>query len=90
MMNFSLSAIYIACLSLMAVAGFYYDAISPGLAAQTSDGPFFCNELLSSGGDDDAMIFAFSLFSLPLLLRIIRYNKNIAGYELIVFFAARR
>jgi hypothetical protein len=50
MMQLCLTVIYLACLSLMAVFGFFYDKVSSGLAAQTSDGPFFCKELLSSGG----------------------------------------
>lgn len=85
MTRLSLIAIYLACLSLMVFVGLNYDAISPGLAAWGSDRPFFCSELLSSGGDDSAMVFAFALYALPLVLRIILFNQRVTTFELAMF-----
>lgn len=85
MTRLSLIAIYLACLSLMVFVGLNYDAISPGLAVRGFDGPFFCAELLTSGGDDSAMVFAFALFALPLVLRIILFNQRVTTFELTMF-----
>ncbi|MGL4321805.1 MAG: hypothetical protein ACRCS3_13170 [Paracoccaceae bacterium] len=86
MTRLNLIAIYLASLSLMVFVGLNYNALSPGLAIRGSDGPFFCAELLSSGGDDSAMVFAFALFALPLVLRIILFNQKVSTFELIMFF----
>lgn len=85
MTRLSLIAIYLVCLSLMVFVGLNYDAISPGLADWTSGGPFFCAELFSSGGDDSAMVVAFALFALPLVLRIILFNHRVTTFELTIF-----
>ena len=85
MTRLSLRAIYLACLTLMVFVGLNYDAISPGLAERGADGPFFCAELLSSGGDDSVMVFAFALFALPLALRTILFNQRVATFELTIF-----
>ncbi|MPM43162.1 hypothetical protein SDC9_89835 [bioreactor metagenome] len=85
MIRLSLIAIYLACLSLMVFVGLNYHEISPGLADWRSDGPFFCAELLSSGEDDSAMLLAFALFALPLVLRIILFNRRVATFELTMF-----
>ncbi|MGD9919701.1 MAG: hypothetical protein AB7U46_16975 [Paenirhodobacter sp.] len=81
----ALSFAYIASLIVMVVVGFGYSSLSPGLATRTSSGPFFCNQLMSSGSDDDAMLFAFALFILPLTIRILRAWRRIARVELVVF-----
>lgn len=81
-----LSAAYVALLSIMVVVGLSYEAVSPGLAAPGGDGPFFCRQLLSSGGDDEVMITAFGLFFLPLALRLVRMNRPVAGYEVVLFW----
>lgn len=82
----TLIAAYMACLTIMVTIGMAYGVLSPGLAAPGGDGPFFCRNLLSSGGDDDAMMLAFALFALPLALRLVRLNRRIAGYEVLLFW----
>jgi len=81
-----LSAAYLASLSIMVVVGLSYEAVSPGLAAPGGEGPFFCRELLSSGGEDDAMIVAFGLFALPLAVRLLRMTRPVAGYEVVLLW----
>lgn len=76
--------VYLACLPLMSVVGLYYETLSAGLAMPMSKGPLFCRDLLSAGGDDDAMIAAFRLFLLPLALRVIRINRSVASAEVVV------
>ena len=82
-----ISSAYMASLLLMVFIGLQYDNLSSGLASYTSQGPFFCNELLSSGGDDSAMVFAFVLFSIPLLLRAARWKRPANKLEVAIFGA---
>lgn len=74
--------LYLALLGWVTTVGAAFDALSRGLTARTAEGPFFCAELQSSGGDDDAMIFAFVIFAVPLAVRIVRTGRAYAGYEL--------
>ncbi len=74
--------VYLALLGWVTTVGAAFDTLSRGLAARTAEGPFFCAQLQSSGGDDDAMIFAFVIFAVPLAVRIIRTGRAFAGYEL--------
>ncbi|MGC9370284.1 MAG: hypothetical protein ACP5DX_12150 [Paracoccaceae bacterium] len=84
-MRYALSVTYVTSLALTIVVGLRYDALSSGLAAPGPQGPFFCKELLSSGSDDDALVAAFGLFAIPLLLRAFRWNRGIAGFEVVAF-----
>ena len=79
------SLIYIACLIWLALVGFAYPRLSRGLAAAGAEGPFYCHELQSSGGEDDAMIAAFVLFLLPLLLRLALIRRAPGGIEIFLF-----
>ncbi|WP_300896320.1 hypothetical protein [Roseovarius sp.] len=69
----------------MVVVGFGYDSFSPGLAERSSNGPFFCKQLMSSGSDDDALLMAFVLFMVPLTIRTLRARRRIAIFEMAVF-----
>lgn len=69
----------------MTLVGFAYTKLSRGLAAYTSEGPFFCHELLSSGSEDDTMISAFVLFLLPLMLRLALIKRSLSWIELLLF-----
>ncbi len=84
MMRFVLNLSYIATQTLLAFTGLTYHSLSPGLALSVSGGAFFCRELLSAGSDDDAMILVFSLFSLPLLLRVFWSRRKVTPFEIIV------
>ena len=74
--------LYLALLGWVTTVGAAFDALSRGLTARTTEWPFLCAELQSSGGDDDAMIFVFVIFAVPLAVRIIRTGRAFAGYEL--------
>ena len=78
-------AAYLSALAIMVIIGWTYDTLSSGLATMSFDGPFFCRNLMSSGGDDDVMVFAFVLFVLPLLIRLTRLKRSVATGEVIVF-----
>lgn len=77
---------YIAALAMMAFVGLAYEDLSSGLAFPDADGPFFCRDLFSSGGDDDAMIGSFGIFLAPLALRLLRLNRAVARYEIVLFW----
>ncbi len=74
--------VYLTLLAWVTTVGAAFDTLSRGLAARTAEGPFFCSELQSSGGDDDAMMFAFVIFAIPLAVRIFRSGRAFSGYEL--------
>jgi hypothetical protein len=73
---------YLFLLALMCALGLTYGSYSGGAASYTPDGPFFCNELQSSGGEDTLIIgFAFILFGLPLLVGLLRFFKTVSNFE---------
>lgn len=73
---------HILFVALLCAVGFTYGSYTGGAATRTTDGPFYCNELHSSGGDDTAVIgFAFVLFSLSLLIRLFRFFKSVSRFE---------
>ena len=76
---------YAALLLLMECVGLLYDSLSRGLAEPGEGGPFFCRELLSSGGDDSGLVSAFAAFLVPASLRLARLSAGPAGYEGLVF-----
>ena len=81
-----LRSAYLLLLALMCAFGLTYGSYSGGAASYTPDGPFFCNELLSSGGEDTLIIgFAFILFGLPLLVRLLRFYKTVSKFEVGVY-----
>lgn len=81
-----LSLVYGLLLVLMAGVGLSYEGLSPGLAAPTDGAPFFCRELRSSGGEDDALIIVFAVFLVPLGLRVFRFAAPVARVEAIAFW----
>lgn len=83
MSRLSLTVIYFACLAFIVLVGLGYEALSPGLAARSGDGVFYCRELMSSGGGDDVMVVAFVLLLIPLILRAFRINRGVAAYEVV-------
>ncbi len=80
------TTIYLLSLSIMIWVGLAYESLSPGLAFPEPTGPLYCKELFSSGSDDDAMIGAFALFSLPFVLRLFRIRRAVASFEIAVLF----
>ena len=78
---------YLFLVALMCAVGLTYGLYSGGAAAFTDDGPFFCDELRSSGGDDTAVVgFAFALFGLPLLVRLLQFFKAVSKIEAGVYY----
>lgn len=80
--------IYTFLLAVLSFIGLSYETLSRGLAARTPDGPFYCDELLSSGGDDSAMVFAFALFFMPLIVRLYRFVREISVVEVWLYLGA--
>ncbi|MFC4732636.1 hypothetical protein [Salipiger abyssi] len=80
-----LDAVYIGSLAAMSLVGLGYDSLSLDLAAPGPDGPFFCRELQSSGGDDSLMVLVFGTFTIPLLLRVIRFGRQFSSIETATF-----
>jgi hypothetical protein len=82
------SAGFVVCAIAMVWVGLRYQAHSPGLAAPTGQGPFYCNWLMSSGGGDSAMVTTFAVFLVPLLFRLARILRPPSGIELAVYVAS--
>lgn len=80
--------IYVICVGVVGFVGVMYDRLSHGLAAQVNGGTFYCNELLSGGGEDSAMIFLFSAFLLPFTVRLMRWRHALGWVELTLYWAA--
>ncbi len=78
--------LYCALLALLFVIGITYDNFSAGFAAKVSGGIFYCSELQSSGSNDSATVVSFSLFVMPLALRLLRLRRAVAGYEVGLFY----
>lgn len=79
-------AIYMFFLVVLSTVGITYENVSAGLAAKSVNGPFYCSNLKSSGSDDTAMLFVFSLFLIPLAARFIRLHRDISFAEVVVFY----
>lgn len=79
---------YVLVLIGMVAVGLTYDVLTRGLAAPTETGPFFCRKLRSSGGDDSAMVFAFVVFSVPLLLRLWQFRRRVYAFEVIIVWTS--
>ena len=81
---------YLLLVALMSAVGWTYGSYSGGAAALTLDGPFFCDGLRSSGGEDTGVIgMAFTVFSLPLLVRLLQFFKGVSRIEAGIYcFAA--
>jgi hypothetical protein len=79
------STLYLLALAIQIVIGFYWPGNSNGFAAKTVTGPFYCNELLSSGGDDSTMVVVFVLLFIPLLIRVFLFTRRVSIWELGTF-----
>ena len=77
---------YTALLMVLGIIGAAYEKLSLGLAMTGTTGPFYCNELKSSGGDDTAVIFVFALFFIPLAVRLVRFRHNVSGIEVGLYY----
>lgn len=82
---FLVSTIYFLCLGVMIMVGYSFEADPLGFAARGPDGPFSCKALLSSGGDDDAMVVAFVLFAVPFAIRSFQLRTVPKTLEICVF-----
>jgi hypothetical protein len=70
----------------MIFVGLNFASLSNGLASNAGAEPFYCRNLKSSGSDDDVMIFAFSVFLVPFLLRLVRIKRWMAKFEAVNYF----
>ncbi len=66
-MIFVVSLAFLIATGTQSVLAFRYPDMTPGLAAP---GPFYCNELQSSGGEDTIMIALMSVSAIPFLIRL--------------------
>ena len=80
-------AAYLGGLATLVLVGLSFENLSSGLANSSSDGPFFCRTLESSGGDDDAVVFVFVLFALPFLATLL---LGAGGYSLDAWMLRRK
>lgn len=70
----------------MVAIGATYPALSTGLATPVIGAPFICSDLRSLGGDDDVVVFSFTLFMLPLFIRIFRIRHKVGRADHITFW----
>ncbi|MEC7964694.1 MAG: hypothetical protein VX083_14515 [Pseudomonadota bacterium] len=82
---FLASTIYLLCLGEMIMVGYSFGFGPLEFAARGPDGPFSCQALLSSGGDDDAMVLAFVLFAVPFAMRSFQFRTAPRALEICVF-----
>ncbi|MGE7367588.1 hypothetical protein ACQKKX_00750 [Neorhizobium sp. NPDC001467] len=74
-------------LTVTAVASASGFSAYSGFFAGSTETPFQCGELLSSGGDDEvAMLFSF-MIGPSVLWRLFRWNRSISDAEVLAFFA---
>jgi hypothetical protein len=69
--------VYVLALACAGYIGLNWSSLSPGLSGGTG----LCRELQSSGGDDDTLIFIFSLLLIPALLRLFRWRRDFSRGE---------
>ncbi len=82
------SALYLFCLGSMIFVGLNYEAMTDGLAGNVDGIPFYCRELMSSGGDDDVMIGTFGIFVFPFALRLFLIWRDFTRFEMVIYFIA--
>ena len=70
----------------MIFVGLNFESLSNGLASNAGAEPFYCRSLKSTGSDDDVMIFAFTVFLVPFLLRLMRIKRGMATFEAVNHF----
>jgi hypothetical protein len=82
------SVLYLLCLGSMIFVGLYYEALSDGLSANAGGIPLRCRELMSSGGQDDVMIFSFAIFVVPFVLRLLLILRDFTRFEMATYSIA--
>ncbi|WP_213548973.1 hypothetical protein [Vannielia litorea] len=67
-----LNLAYLACCGWITWIGLWWPDRAEGFVPGPSEGdPFYCNRLMSAGGEDDLMVSFFLVFALPGVLRLI-------------------
>ena len=82
------SALYLLCLGSMIFVGLYYEVLSGGLAANNGGITFRCRDLMSSGGEDDVMIFSFVIFVVPFVMRLFLILRDFTRFEVATYSIA--
>jgi hypothetical protein len=75
------SLLYVTLLLYAASVPFFWPTNGIGFVAGSRSAPFVCSELMSSGGDDNAMIIGFAGMSIPAILRVILLLKLMGRVE---------
>jgi hypothetical protein len=65
----------------MIFVGLNFSELSNGLASRTSGDPFYCGAGFGSQADSNAMVFAFVVFAIPSVTRLVRFNKPMSFFE---------
>lgn len=86
MSNRSLYIIFIFILGIQITSAIFFAMFSDGFYAMSSGSLFKCSDLLTSGGDDEVIMLAFTGLVISLLLRTIRFNRGVSIIEAIIFF----
>ncbi len=67
-----LNLAYLACCGWITFTGYWWPGRAVGFVSGPTGGePFYCNQLMSSGGEDDLMVALFVVFALPFVVRVI-------------------
>ncbi|QDC10849.1 hypothetical protein FHY55_17120 [Oceanicola sp. D3] len=67
-----LNLAYLACCGWITWIGLWWPGRAKGFVPGPAEGePFYCNQLMSTGGEDDLMVALFLVFALPLAVRAI-------------------
>ena len=81
------SLLYIISLCLQIYLGINFDTITGGFVVETGGALFYCNQLLSSGGDD-GVVFAILLLQIfPIIIRFVFINSVGPRWETYVYFS---
>ncbi len=78
------SIIYISALSFQVLLAITYGSLTLGFASNVEGSAFYCRELFSAGGDDDAVLMVFILQIIPILLRAFSFLREAFRTEVFV------
>ncbi|MCA0045197.1 hypothetical protein [Celeribacter litoreus] len=80
-----LSLLYCGSLAIVVANTILWPLDGTGFIAGRVNPASYCSVLMSSGGDDDAMIFALVIFALPMALRIARFHRPWTRIESVLY-----
>lgn len=85
MSNKSISILFIATVAVQILSAILFSMFSDGFYS-LSDGQLFkCEDLVSSGGDDEVIMLVFAGLVFPALFRIFKMKRKASGAEAFIF-----